>query len=98
MGDFTKGKTPIEKSALALLKINQLIEVGSGGNVTKNEWENESIYKWFIGFDDSFKKFSLDFTLSPYSYAHITFHTKKQSKEFLSYTENVKLLKDYFMI
>ena len=28
----------------------------------------------------------------------IAFHTKEQAKEFLSYSENIKLLKDYFMV
>lgn len=93
--------SPIEKSALALLKIHQLIEVGYGGNVTNEEWRNSKLIKVIIsrqelkeiGEDTPFTKLLTQFTFS-----HIAFHTKEQAEEFLKYPENVQLLKDYFMI
>lgn len=88
--------TLIEKSALALLKINQLIEVGYGGNVTNPEWKNlDNVY--CIEYDTDIN----DFVFTDYCFRnkkHIAFHTEEQVKEFLKYPENVQLLKDYFMI
>lgn len=86
----------IEKSALALLKIHQLIEVGYGGNVTKEEWKNNKIkYTIRINKDEIF---GIDYTLTGWMHSHIAFHTNEQAEEFLSKPENVQLLKDYFMI
>lgn len=92
------GSTPIERSALAFLKIHQLIQAGYGGNITNEEWENQENTKWIIGFNDDFSTFSIDFIHTPSYWTHIAFHTKKQAEDFLSYPENVNLLKDYFMI
>ena len=80
----------VVKSALALLKIHQLIEVGYGGN----RIDNDDIYygNWTID-PHGFCPVRNDFGVR-----HILFHTKEQAEEFLSYPENVQLLKDYFMI
>lgn len=92
----------IEKSVLALLKIRQLIEIGYGGNVTNDEWDDINIKKWFfmpVAF------YSPDEEIFNIVYAHnrsykraIAFHSEEQAKEFLKYPENVELLKDYFML
>lgn len=96
--DFTsKGRTSIEKSALALLKIHQLIEHGYGGNVTKVEWTDREITKYFISFDND-GDFGIEKTILSEEFSHIAFHTGKQAKEFLKYPENVQLLKDYFIL
>ena len=89
--DSTKGKTPIEKSALALLKINQLIEVGYGGNVMSNEWDG-SVH-WVINCAKN-NVFEITSTTDK---QHISFHTREQALEFLEYYENIVLLKFYFM-
>lgn len=88
-------KTPIEKSAIALLKIHQLIEVGYGGNITDEEYSKpiECYYIQYSGID---KKFGVYRVID--SKFHIAFHTQKQADEFLSYPENIQLLKDYFML
>lgn len=94
---WIRRNTPIEKSALALLKIHQLIEVGYGGNVTNWEWKSVSITKWRIGFNYN-GEIMIDYCILPIAYTPIAFHTKEQAEEFLKYPENVQLLKDYFMI
>lgn len=91
--DGTEKNTPIEKSALALLKIHQLIKAGYGGNVTNEEWKNIDKYKYIIS-----TTFHVESKMHFCSKNHIAFHTKEQAKEFLKYPENVQLLKDYFMI
>lgn len=90
--DYLQNDSPIEKSALALLKIHQLIEVGYGGNISRDEWDN-SEWKYIIVCDPGFH------ITSTYSSIHtIAFHTREQAEEFLSYPENVQLLRDHFMI
>ena len=88
------GISPIERSALALLKIHQLIEVGYGGNVTNEEWENAFELKYVISCTAD-KSFPIHATNCIHT---IAFHTKEQAEEFLKYPENIQLLKDYFMI
>lgn len=85
--------SPIEKSALALLKIHQLIEVGYGGNISSEEWNNN---EW--KFTYQYTKTGIDIISTRISKYIIAFHTKEQAEEFLSYPENIQLLKDYFMI
>lgn len=82
------------KSALAFLKIHQLIEIGYGGNITDEEWKEHTKTKYTIDLKD--KKLICSYTY--HFKSHIAFHTKEQAEEFLSYIENVQLLKDYFMI
>lgn len=88
------GNTPIEKSALALLKINQLIEVGYGGNVTNKEWETLTPY--YIWYNTADKCFMIN--TSTLAKIHIAFHTREQAEGFLKYPENIQLLKDYFIV
>lgn len=90
--------TPIEKSALAILKIRDLIEIGYGGNVSTKDWNKQSIPKWVIDFGEHFDDIRVTFTASPQFYSHIAFYSEKQAKEFLKYPENVQLLKEYFML
>lgn len=95
------GGSPVEKSARALLKIYQLIEVGYGGNVTYercSELQYDNVYKIApIGLRN-YIKFDIEEVEEEMNMNHIMFHTRKQAEEFLSYPENVQLLKDYFMI
>lgn len=97
----TNNNTPIEKSALALLKIYQLIEVGYGGNVTYERCAS-------VKYPDVFKitPTGLNGTLAltvkevevESNQNHIMFHKLEQAEEFLKYPENIQLVKDYFMI
>ena len=87
---------PIEKSALALLKIYQLIEVGYGGNVTNEEWISPNYAHYAISLYHHSKHFEI--LQNPADRQLVLFHTKEQAIEFLSHPENVQLLKDYFMI
>lgn len=86
----------IVKSALALLKINRLIEAGYGGNITNEEWAPVHVYHYTINYNKYKRKF--DIYESQNNKYHVAFHTKNQAEEFLSRPENVELLKDYFMI
>ena len=93
----TEYDTPAEKSALAFLKIHQLIERGYGGNITNEEWESNSVMHKFNIYPGG-KGFIINHVFDPIYFSHIAFHTHQQAEEFLSYPENVELLKDYFML
>lgn len=85
----------LAKSALAFLKIHQLIKVGYGGNVTNEEWENDD-WKYVIGCHINDKEIPIISSL--HDKRLIAFHTKEQVLDFLSYPENIKLIEDYYMI
>ena len=81
----------------ATIKIAKLIELGYGGMITDEEWENENKSKWVINCDlIKEKKFEiLELFLDKF---FIAFHEESQAEEFMSYPENVELLKQYYMI
>lgn len=98
--DYLANDTPIEKSALAFIKILKLIEVGYGGNVTNKDYielELFNEYLYHITYNTTDKEFEILANCST-QHTPIMFHTKEQAKEFLSYPENIQLLKDYFII
>ena len=98
---FTENNTPIEKSALALLKIHQLIKVGYGGNVSYerySELQYDNVYKIAPIGCKKHVLFHVVEVEGESDMNHIMFHTKEQAKEFLSHPENVQLLCDYFLI
>lgn len=88
------GISPIERSALALLKIHQLIEVGYSGNISIEEWNNPTILKYVVICRDN----NINEDEYKLQKEAVAFRTAEQRKEFLSYPENIELLKDYFMI
>lgn len=86
----------IGKAAIAFIKIHKLIEVGYGGNVTKEDYIND---EWIYAIIYSSSSNNLEIIKTCHSrYNNIAFHTKEQAKEFFKYPENIELLKDYFMI
>ena len=99
---ITKRNTPIEKSALALLKIHQLIEVGYGGYPTKEDYDKANYERlWTVRIyktDDNDFIFGATPLDGECFKNNIAFHTIEQTNEFISYPENIQLLKDYFMI
>ncbi len=93
---WTYNNTLIEKSALALLKIHQLIEVGYGGNITNKEWNDSNIEKFIIVPTE--KGFKVDHRFKLRAFRHVAFHTAEQANEFLSYPENIQLLKRFYNV
>lgn len=90
------GNTSIEKSALALLKIRQLIEVGYGGNVTNEESYNKDL-KYHIGyyFGDAPNNKKPMFVIYNGITNHnpLRFHTKNKQKNFLNIQRIFNFLK-----
>lgn len=65
-----------------------------GGEITDKEWSNDE-WKYSITIDDKG-------IINNASIVHlkeiIAFHTKEQRDRFLSFPENVQLVKDFYMI
>lgn len=82
----------------ATLKIAKLIELGYGGMVTEEEWKDHTTDKYSIGWDEEDNCPLLKYHCSRNYVDFISFHTKQQAEEFMSYSENVELVKQYNMI
>lgn len=81
------------KAALAMAQISQLMAY-YGGIVTTEEWNDEYIPKYCIERHlDSISKVTVCRT-----YTFLAFHTDEQRHNFMSYSANMRLVKDYLMI
>lgn len=81
------------KAALAIAQISQLMPY-YGGEITEEEWMNEDIVKYTIVVADDriIKSSNLDIR-------HLlAFHTIEQRDKFLSFPENERLVKDFYMV
>lgn len=81
------------KSALALAQISQLMPY-YGGEITDEEWSNDE-WKYSISIDN---KGIINNTSMVHLKEIIAFHTEEQRDKFLSFPENVKLIKDLYMV
>lgn len=81
------------KAALALAQISQLMPY-YGGEITDEKWSNDE-WKYSISIDNKG-------IINNISMVHlkeiIAFHTEEQRDKFLSFPENVKLIKDLYMV
>ena len=80
------------KSAMAMAKISQLMPY-YGGAITDKEWQ-ENTHKSTIERIES----SIIRSFSSLGYQFLAFHTEEQRDRFMSFEENMQLIKDYFMI
>lgn len=101
---WIRRETPIEKSALALLKIHQLIEVSYGGNVLNNKekyWE-DGVIGYTINICPSSKTYLDGYEIFPIErhnniISPIMFKTKEYAEEFIKHEENCSLLRIFCM-
>lgn len=80
------------KAAIALAKISQLMPY-YGGEVTNEEWKNDE-WKYCVLID----KFEIYYHTAVKVKYLVAFHTKEQRDRFLSFPENVQLVKDLYMV
>lgn len=84
-------------SSIALFKIIQVIDKCYGGCITLNEWKNDKKLKFIVCPSiESEDRFDIRKTDKFSEFSHIAFRFPKYFNEFLSYPENIKLLKQYF--
>lgn len=81
------------KSALAMAQISQLMPY-YGGAITNAEWGNFGLSKYIISRCGS----NYETGINRRYYEPLAFHTEEQRDRFLSFPENVQLVKDYLMI
>lgn len=79
---------------IAALKISKIIEFGYGGIVTDEEWEDRDIIKYCLCKVDN----RIFYATRTDHFLFIAFHTDQQREEFMSYPENVELIRNYYMI
>lgn len=81
------------KSALAMAKISQLMPY-YGGIVTDKEWKNSDLKKYGICREAGEIAYAIYYN----RWHPIVFHTEEQRAAFTNREENVRLVKEYFMI
>ena len=81
------------KSALALAQISQLIPY-YGGEITDEEWSDSSTTKYVV--DCVQGHLLCDSFIGRKGF--IAFHTKEQRNAFMSFPENIQLVKDFYMM
>lgn len=81
------------KSALAMAQISQLMPY-YGGEITKEEWDDFDLTKYVITRCGNNSETGVAHSY----YEFLAFHTEEQRDRFLSFPENVQLVKDYLMI
>lgn len=93
------GNSPEERSALAFLNIQQLIDVAYGGYPNTQETYDE--YTCHIIIEPDCGKGYEFYVIEHPKYSEmslIRFRDEKQAHRFLEHDENILLLKDYFMV
>lgn len=81
------------KAALALAQISQLMTY-YGGEITEEEWKSD-ICKYSITISSNGNIHKM---VTIYIKDMISFHTAEQRDRFLSFPENVQLVKDLYMV
>lgn len=64
-----------------------------GGAITDEEWNNDTIKYCVHGWLDA-----VAYENSKYHKHFLAFHTEDQRDKFMSYSENLQLVKDYLML
>lgn len=80
------------KAALALAQISQLMPY-YGGEITNEEWKNNKRKFTIVAYNGEIKPFT-----HVNNKVLIAFHTEQQRTEFMSFPENVQLIKDLYMV
>lgn len=83
----------IDKKLISTYQIAKLIDLGYGGMISREEWENKGIDKYCIERVDG----GLVYTRSTV-YCFVAFHTPEQRERFWAYETNRELVEQYFMM
>lgn len=81
---------------LACYQIPKLIDLAYGGVITSDEWEQYSFHKYCVVLDTG-GKVSIECRKGN-THELIAFRTLSLAQEFISYPENLDLVKQYYMI
>lgn len=78
----------------ATIKIETLIELGYGRIINNKEWEDDTIMKYNLENIGN----NITYVDDTDHYSFVSFRTNELREEFMSHEENVKLVKQYFMM
>lgn len=93
---YDKASDGVLNKCIATLKLDKLIEFGYGGRVSIDKWkEGEKSYCVVVSSVN--KEIELRVVTTYFNLDYITFHTKEQADEFISYPENIELIKQYYI-
>lgn len=81
------------KAALAIAQISQLMPY-YGGEITQEEWDSTAITKYAI----IKERKSIQSYQARACYEFIAFRTERDRERFMSREENMRLIKDYYMM
>ena len=85
----------VRDKILATFKISKVIDSFYGGQITDDEWDNDT-YKYAVEFDTNVNELYDETEVCASKY-FIAFRTKEERENFLSYRENESDAEDYFM-
>lgn len=89
----------LRNKILATYQIQQLINLSYGGMVSEEEWNDCNIPKYsLLPREWMGKDFDVVEVYCKQQMNFISFHTKQQSEEFMSYESNRRLVEQYFMM
>lgn len=89
---------PIARKMIATAKIAKLIELGYGGMVSDEEWKNIGLPKYTIIPCNVKDELRIDMVYARDDKQFTAFHSQELAEEFMSYPENVELVKQYHML
>lgn len=94
----TEFSEKIFKKLIATARIAKLIELGYGGMVSKKEYTNNGAWQ-IVPYRDAYDEpFKLKIVFGWGHKTFISFKEEQQAEEFMSYPENLELVKQYYMI
>lgn len=95
--DILYGWNKLREKLIACYKIAKLIEIAYGGMVNEEEYDTKVFYNIVANRKD--KKIELNIVSNYDAVGNIlTFRSYESAYEFMSYPENVELIKQYYMI
>lgn len=86
-------RTNLSYKIIATIQISKLIDLGYGGQIKNEEWEDCTIPKYCVFWDCSEDNWFIKEQRVTKSF--IAFHKEEQAIEFMSYIDNVELVKNY---
>ena len=90
--------TAVTRKLIAIYQIVKLIDLAYGGIITDKEWKNGNIEKFQIVPNKTLDEYQVS---RVYNISHkdtLSFKSRELAEEFLSYPENLELVKLYFQI
>lgn len=91
-------KTEYKNKIIATYKLYKIIKLGYGGIPNEEQCKEDGAWQ-IIPYRDSYDKdFKLKIVYDFKTLSFVSFYEQEQAEMFMSYSENVELVKDYFVL